>query len=86
MIKGILKRLTAPKPQPLAHLDLIIARRAQRLSNRKPRRRGPMNECRRSWRGGRRSNHGLSENFSQGKRYGRIEHGSRDGGGVARLH
>lgn len=36
MIKGIIKRLTAPKPEPLAHLDLIIARRAVRVNNRKP--------------------------------------------------
>lgn len=36
MIKGILKRLTAPGPQPADPLDAIIARRAVRLNNRKP--------------------------------------------------
>ena len=34
MIKGILKRLTAPKPQQPDPLDAIIARRAVRLNNR----------------------------------------------------
>lgn len=36
MIRAILKRLTAPRPQPADPLDAIIARRAVRLNNRKP--------------------------------------------------
>lgn len=34
MIKGILKRLTRPKPAPRRPIDALIARRAQRLGNR----------------------------------------------------
>lgn len=34
MIKGILKRLTRPKPAPQRPIDALIARRAQRISNR----------------------------------------------------
>lgn len=36
MIKGLLKRFTAPRPQQADPLDAIIARRAMRLNNRKP--------------------------------------------------
>jgi len=34
VIKGILKRLTRPKPTSQRPIDALIARRAQRISNR----------------------------------------------------
>lgn len=36
MIRNLLKRLTALHPQPVDPLDAMIARRGQRVSNRKP--------------------------------------------------
>ena len=48
MIKGILKRLTRPKPAPRRPIDALIARRAQRPATGIARSRRPMSGCRRS--------------------------------------